>query len=486
MADNAWIRWGRWLCGPVAFAAVAFSPSGLHHVEGYGHRPALAAGVFAWMALWWLLEAVPFWLTSCLPLLLYPLVGVTGKGPAADARVASAPFVDAYIFLFLGGMSLGAAMERWNLHRRIALHTLRFIGTQPKRLLLGVLVATAAISMWISNTATAVMMLPIAMALLSQLEAARGGKKLESFGAAVMLAVAYGANLGGVGTKIGTATNSIYAGYLSEKLGYDISFLHFAAVGFPVVLLFIPILWWWLWRLARHDALGESQAKDVLERELATLGPLRGRELSVALTFATAALLWILSDALRPVVAPWVPSFWPGFKFAGKHYEAGVAMAAALFLMVTRTLTFSDARRIPWGTLLLLGGSFALAAGMENSGLASILGTSLQGLASLSLFQQLLITNAATVLMSAIASNTATVNVMLNVLPRSLTVLTSCALAASFDFALPAGTPPNAIVFGSGYIRLPVMMRTGFALDLVAIVFLTVYSLLFVRWLMPS
>jgi len=492
MSDTAadrrrpWGQWGRLLLGPTVFAAIAFLPSALHRVEGYGHRPALAAGVFAWMAAWWLFEAVPFWVTSCLPLLLYPWIGVTGEGPTEDFRVAALPFVDAYIFLFLGGMSLGAAMEKWNLHRRIALHTLKLIGTQPKRLLLGVLVATALVSMWISNTATAVMMMPIAMALLSQLEVARGQGKLGHFGAALMLAVAYGANLGGVGTKIGTATNSIYAGFLSEEVGYDISFLHYAAVGTPVVVLFIPVIWLWLWQVGRHDALGDGQGQQVIEKELALLGPMGSRERQVSATFATAALLWIFSDLLRPLVAPFVPVFWDGFRFSGKHYEALVAMAAAVFLLLSRTLTLKDFRRIPWGALLLLGGSFALAAGMENSGLALLLSSLMSGMSAMPLVQQLLITNTATVLMSAIASNTATVNVMLNLLPRSLTVLTSCAFASSFDFALPAGTPPNAIVFGSGYIRLPVMMRVGVVLDLVAIVFLTVYSAVFVRLLMPN
>lgn len=467
--------------GPLAFVSIAFIPSGLHRIEGLGSRPAYAAGVAAWMAIWWFSEAMPIAWTACLPLIAYPALGIFGKSFAGDVRSAAEPFVDAYIFLFLGGMVIGAAMEQWGLHRRIALYIMRAIGAQPARLLLGVLVATAVVSMWISNTATAVMMLPIGMALLAQLEASHGGKRLVGYGASVMLAIAYAANVGGIGTKIGTGTNSIFAGFIFDKLGHDLSFLRYMAIGLPFVILFLPLVWWVLWRIGRVDAPSETHGRELLERELAALGRWSPKERWIATVFAAAALLWILGDPLRDLVVPRLQPLSP-IKIQGKHYEAAVSMLAALAIVATRSISLAALRKIPWGTLVLLGGSFALAAGIEGSGLSSYLARALEPVARLPLFAQLALATFATILLSAVASNTATINLMLNVLPRSLVVLSASSIAASCDFALPAGTPPNAIVFGSGYVRLPTMMRTGFVLDVAAAIVITLYAFAYVRF----
>jgi sodium-dependent dicarboxylate transporter 2/3/5 len=470
--------------GPVVFLLIAFVPSGLHRIEGQGHRPAYAAGVAALMAVWWFTEALPIAWTACVPLVLYPALDVFGGGVGGSAVKAFEPYVDPYIFLFMGGMGIGAAMEQWGLHRRIALHIMRRVGTDPPRLLLGMLIATATVSLWISNTATAVMMMPIGLALLHQVEAGEGGKRLSYFGAAIMLAVAYGANVGGIGTKIGTATNAIFAGYVADKLQYDIGFLQFMAIGLPFVALFIPVAWGVLWRLARRDALTSHPGREVLDRELAAMGaPSRG-ERTVAAVFFVAAVLWIGSSPLREALAPLVGG--GGFKLREKHVESAVAMLAAVSLLLLRSLSFQALRKVPWDTLLLLGGSFAMAAGIEGSGLSRWMALQLAALEQMPLFGQLLLASLASVVLSAVASNTATVNVMLNVLPRSLTVLSVSAMASSCDFALPAGTPPNAIVFGSGYIRLPTMMKIGVVLDVLAAVVLAVYGALYVRHLLPS
>ncbi|MCC6903211.1 MAG: DASS family sodium-coupled anion symporter [Polyangiaceae bacterium] len=472
------------VAGPAVFALLAFVPSGLHRIPGFGHRPAYAAAAAGLMAVWWFTEAVPIAVTAAAPLVLYPLFGVFGRGLAGDALRTVEPYLDAYIFLFLGGMTLGAAMEQWGLHRRVALYIMRAVGTEPRRLLLGMLVATAFVSMWISNTATAVMMMPIGMALVAQLEAGEGGRRLGDFGASLMLSIAYAANVGGIGTKIGTGTNSIFVGFLSEKLGYEMSFLRYMAVGFPFVALFIPIVWWVLWQNAKGDLPGATRGREVLERELALLGAWSKRERFVALIFLGAAGLWILGDVLRPLIAPLVAVVAPAFKLLGKHYEAGVAMTAAAVLVATRTVSRAQLARVPWSTLLLLGGSFAMAAGIEGSGLSGFLTQTLDPVARLPLLAQLGLVSAATVALSAVASNTATVNVLLNVLPRSLPVLSACALAASCDFALPAGTPPNAIVFGSGYVRLPQMMRIGLVLDLLAAALITAYAFFYLRFVL--
>ena len=436
------------------------------------------------MAIWWLSEAVPIPITACLPLVLYPLLGVFGKGPVGDTASAFEPFVDAYIFLFLGGMAIGAAMEQWRLHRRIALHIMRAIGTDPKRLLLGMLVATATISLWISNTATAVMMVPIGVALLAQLEAPLGGRKLTHFGTAIMLAIAYASNVGGIGTKIGTGTNSIFCGFIADKMKIDIGFLHFIAVALPFVVIFIPLVWLALWRIGRQDDLGDGQAREALDRELAGMGAMSRGERKVAIIFAAAAVLWIAGDPVRRAIAPHVPALWEGFKLQGKHYEATVSMLAMAALLGVGALSPRAIPRMPWGALVLLGGSFAMASGIEGSGLGGWMAQRLAVVGELPRVGQIRLASFGTVALSAVASNTATVNIALNVLPRDLAVLFATCMAASCDFMLPAGTPPNAIVFGSGYVRLPAMIKAGFFLDLAAVVVITVYVYGYARHLL--
>lgn len=478
---NPFRVWGLVL-GPLAFLALAFIPNALHKLPGQGHRPAYAAAVALMMALFWLTEALPIAVTACLPLVLYPLLGVYGKGLAGDAARSAEPFFDAYIFLFMGGMLIGAAMEQWNLHKRVALHIMRAIGTQPRRLLFGMLVATAFVSLWISNTATAVMMLPIATALLLELEAA-AGRRLMHFGTALMLSVAYASNIGGIGSKIGTGTNSIFCGFISEKLNYDIGFLHYMAMGIPFVCLFIPITWAVLWRVGKKDNMHESRGRNLLDEQLKAMGSMSRGEKKVALIFLIAATLWILGDFVRPPLASLASALFGGFKMLGKHYEAAVAMLAAFSLALWGAISLASLKRVPWSTLLLLGGSFAMAAGIEGSGLSKWMALQFEGVAAMPLYAQVGLSSLGTVALSAVASNTATVNVALNVLPPSLPVLASTAIAASCDFMLPAGTPPNAIVFGSGVVRLPTMMRVGFVLDLLAVLLITLYVMSYVRFL---
>lgn len=450
---------------------VLVAPTELRDFGAYGARPSRAAAVAVLMAILWLTEAIPIAWTACLPLALYPCMGVFGGAPAEELQRSISAFGDGYLLLFLGGMVLGAAMEQWNLHRRVALHVLRAIGAEPRRLLMGILVATASVSMWISNTATAVMMVPIAMALRARLEE-DAGRKLPAMGCALALAVAYAANVGGIGTKIGTGTNSIFVGFLADRLQMDLGFLPYMGVGIPFVALFLPVVWAALWGVARADAAGLHPADEVVAREIATMGPWSPRERQVAVVFAAAALLWVFGDPLRGWLAP------SGFK--SKHWEATVSMVAAGSLVSTGAVSPAALRGLPWSTLLLLGGSFAMAAGIEGSGLSAWLTAQLVGLSEWSQLAQIGLAATATVGLSAVASNTASINVLLNVLPPSLPVLAASALGASCDFMLPAGTPPNAIVFGSGSVRLPTMIRVGFALDVAAIVAITVYSWLWV------
>ncbi len=473
------------LVGVIAYAAIILIDNPLHHLGDYGSRPAYAAAATVLMAIWWLTEAVPIYLTACVPLVLFPLTGVFGGSLGHEIAETVLPYLDAYIFLFMGGMCIGAAMQQWDLHRRIALHIMSWVGTDPKRLLAGFLAATAFISLWISNTATAAMMLPIGMAVIRQLELRLGNKRLAHYGAAIMLSIAYGSNVGGIGTKIGTAPNAQFAGFM-ETHGQEISFLDFALVGFPFVLMFLPITWWALWRVGRHDNLGEVAGGDTIREELRVLGPVKKAELIVLAVFAATALIWIFGAPIADLIKHSYP------KMKTSYLEGGVAMLAALVLVLARVggrsvLGLNALRGQPWATLLLLGGSFAMAQGIQGSGLSGWVGGELARLRDFSPFMQVLLASLATVGLSAVASNTATTSVMLNVLHKAVapemssTVLFSATISASCDFALPAGTPPNAIVFASGYLTIPRMAKTGVLLDVLAACVSSVWCYLIVR-----
>jgi sodium-dependent dicarboxylate transporter 2/3/5 len=458
--------------GLAALAALLLLDTPLRHGE-HGALPALAAGITAWMAIWWIGEAVPLWWTALVPLAVYPFTRVYGDDRGANLWGALAPYLDPYIFLFLGGMGIAAAMQQWNLHRRIALAIMRRVGTAPARLLLGVLIATSLVSLWISNTASAAMMLPIGLAVLHELER-QAGRRLADYGCALMLAIAYGANLGGMGTKIGTVPNSQLAGFLAER-GIELSFLAFLGIGLPFVIAFLPVVWLALWRFGRADAPSRAVGRAALEREASALGPLQRAERAVGVVFFAAALLWIagkpLTDALRPHVAV--------FALRSAHVEAAIAMTASLALLLWRVggaavLAPRSFRLLQWEALVLLGGGFSMAAAVEASGLSGWIGAQMAALRELPPFAQVALASLATVTLSAFASNVATTAVMLPILVSSVSpehtnvTLVAAALASSCDFALPAGTPPNAIVFGSGYVKVPVMARTGALLDLLS------------------
>jgi sodium-dependent dicarboxylate transporter 2/3/5 len=475
MRLSAWKLAGL-VAGLAAFALLALADTALQHHPVHGAAPARAAAVTALMALWWLTEAVPIHVTACLPLVLFPLGRVFGPDPLAGAVASAAPYADPYIFLFTGGMCIAAAMQQWGLHRRIALSVMRLIGTDARRLLLGFLVATAFVSLWISNTATAAMMLPIGMALIAQLERRAGGARLTHYGAAVMLAVAYASNIGGIGTKIGTAPNAAFCGFVA-RLGVDIDFLDYLVVGLPFVALMLPLTWLVLWRTGRADAPRGSLGETALRQEIDALGPMRRGEWVVLAVFIATAALWIAAKPLTDLARPHVT--WT--KLGTAHVEGAVAMSAALVLLLwpvagRRALALTSLRTVPWSTLLLLGGSFSMAQGVQSSGLSDHVSAQLHVVRDLAPFAQVLLASLVTVALSAVASNTATITVMLNVLADAvspahrMSVLWASTIAASCDFALPAGTPPNAIVFGSGYLTVARMARTGVVLDVAAAV----------------
>ncbi|MBL8766512.1 MAG: SLC13/DASS family transporter, partial [Planctomycetes bacterium] len=473
-------QWIGLLAGVVACACILGIESPLHRYGEHGDRVAAAAGITVLMAIWWLTEALPITWTACVPLIAFPLFGVFADAAVDNVVPTVKPYVDGYIFLFAGGMGIAAAMQQCDLHRRIALSIMHRIGTRPARLLLGMLVATAFISMWISNTATAALMMPIGLAIIHETEHRLGIKKLHAYGAALMLAVAYAANLGGIGTKIGTAPNAQFAQFMDAR-GDEVSFMEFLAIGTPFVVLMLPITWWQLWRLARRDAPRDDIGHDAVESALKGLGRIKPAEKVVLGVFLATAAAWIaskpLTDALRSALAPMLDA--RGWRLAGGDVEGGIAMLAMFALMVAKThgrrvLELRSLALVPWSTLLLLGGAFSMAKGIEVSGLSQWLGDRIDGVRHLPPLAQILLTSLATVTLSAFTSNTATISVLLPLLAgvvdpqHAPPVLFAATIAASCDFALPAGTPPNAIVFGSGYLTVRRMASTGVVLDLLA------------------
>jgi sodium-dependent dicarboxylate transporter 2/3/5 len=477
------------LLGPLAFAALVLLDTPLRHQGGYGARPAVAAGLTLWMAIWWISEALPIHWTACLPLLVVPWSGIHGAGGGAGAVGALLPYVNPYIFLFLGGMGIALAMQQWQLDRRIALAILRVVGTDPRRLLFGVLLATASVSLWISNTATAAMMFPIGLALIAEFER-HAGARLAHYGAALMLAVAYAANVGGIGTKIGTVPSAQLSGFLAQR-GVEVSFLEFAAVGMPFVALFLPVVWLALWRVGRPDAPAAAIGRAALAEQTHRLGAMRRSERVVLGVFLATAAVWV---AGKPITDLLRASGLAGIATA--HVEAGVALLACAVLAAWRAegrsvlnLAPRSLRGVQWQVLVVLGGGFSLAAAIEASGLSEWLGAQLALLRALPGPAQVVVASLVTVALSAFASNAATVAVMLPVLASSMApadlhvVLFAATFSASCDFALPAGTPPNAIVFGSGYITIPLMVRTGVRLDLLAALLASAWCWLAVPWL---
>lgn len=437
----------------------------------------------AWIATWWITGAIPIEVTALLPLILFPLSGGLELKPTAAA------FGHKFIFLFLGGFILALAIEKWNLHKRIALTIIRFIGVNLNGILLGFMLATAFLSMWISNTATSVMMLPIGMAIVAQMKNNPATSENENliFGKALMLAIAYSASIGGMTTLIGTPPNLVLAGVVKETYNIELTFAGWMTIGLPVSVLLLGICFFYLTRKAfRFQQSTFPGGKAEIENQLNKLGQITFEEKLVLLVFSATALAWITRSFLLKLLIPEID-------------DTIIAISAAiiLFILPTRNkidalLKWEDAKRLPWGILLLFGGGLALAEGFKSSGLAAWIGSQLTLLEGISILLIVLLLIAAVNFLTEITSNLATTAMLLPILaPMALaidvhpyTLMVSATLAASCAFMLPVATPPNAVVFGSGYLEMNDMIRTGIWLNLISILLLTliVYFLLPLLW----
>ncbi|HKJ73966.1 MAG TPA: DASS family sodium-coupled anion symporter [Alphaproteobacteria bacterium] len=459
------------ILGPIAAAILLFlpTPAGLSP-EGWR-----LAAVALLMAIWWATEALPIPATAFIPVIAFPILGITSTDAAA------APYMDPVIFLLLGGFIIARSLERWNLHRRIALNILARVGSSPSKIIFGFMLATALLSMWVSNTATTAMMLPIGMSVIAVI--GLEGKSGHDFAIALLLAIAYSASIGGLATLVGTPPNAMLAGFMRETYHEPIAFNRWLLIGIPVVLVMLPTAWLVLTRLVFRLPKGSvADAEHTIAAQLAELGPITRPEKRTAVLFGLVAIAW----CLRPQIGALL-----GLKGLS---DAGIAMTGALALFLIPSgdsagrgrclLDWQSAAKLNWGVILLFGGGLSLAAAVSATGLAAWLG---QALSVLTTWPPILLAAAIATLiifLTELTSNAATTAAILPILGAIATqghidpmvIAVPGVLAATCAFMLPVATPPNAMVFGAGFIHVPDMVKAGFRLNIAGIVIITLLS----------
>ncbi|WP_017604316.1 SLC13 family permease [Nocardiopsis alkaliphila] len=444
---------------------------------------AVVAAITTWIAIWWATEAIPIPVTSLLPLVLFPIM-VDG---AAVGDVASSYGSDT-IFLFMGGFMLALAMQKWNLHKRIALTIVSKVGSNTVGLVGGFMIATGFITMWVSNTATAVMMLPVGLSVIALIAQFRGGRTDANFATALMLGIAYSSSIGSVATLIGTPPNVLMVGYLATQ-DIHIGFGQWMMAGVPLAVVFMFIAWFVLTRVFRPQVNRVEGARELIREELDKMGPMSRGEKLVLAVFAFAALSWIFVPMLADMgavadVAPWL----------GNVSDAGIAMTVAVLLFVlpvdrkTPLMEWDTAVKLPWGVLLLFGGGLAISAQFTDSGLSMWVGNQVSFLSGVPTWLLILVVAAVVLFLTELTSNTATAATFLPIMGGvamgmevdQLALVVPVALAATMAFMLPVATPPNAIAFGSGFVKIGEMIKGGLWLNLIALVLIlgTMYSLM--------
>lgn len=483
------------LLGPLLSVGLLLAPT----PEGMTPEGQRVGAVALLMGVWWITEAIPIPATSLAPLALFPLLGIM------DGKALAVSYGDQNIFLFAGGFFIAMAMQKWGLHERLALNIIVRTGTNPHRLVLGFMAATAFISMWMSNSATAMMMLPIGLAVIGEVagkvsQDEAGKKAAGNFSVCVALGIAYAASIGGVGTLVGTPPNIVLVGAMTKLFpeAPRIGFGQWMLVGVPLVLILTPITWLLLTRVMYPvSALGkESDGDAAIRARLSALGPMRRAERVVMLTFCATALAWIFRADLElgSFTIPGWTRLLPNAKYVN---DGTVAILFSLLLFIVpsgkergdKVLDWDWALRIPWGVLLLFGGGFALAEGFSTTGLVEWAGDRLAVLSGFTLLATVLVLCTAVTFLSEVTSNTALSTIMLPILAATAThalgvhplvLLIPATLSNSLAFMMPVGTPPNAIVFGSGCVTMPQMVRAGLVLNLVGIVVVTAITFLIV------
>ena len=425
-----------------------------------------------WIATWWMTEAIPIPATSLMPLFLFPMGGVMDSDQVSSAYGAD------IIFLFLGGFLLAVAMEKWNLHTRVALTIIRAIGTTSATIMLGFMIATALLSMFVSNTAAVMIMIPIGLAIIKEahsLSTEEMGGDVTKFEKQLVLGIGYAGTIGGLGTLIGTPPLIILAGQMNEIFGYDMSFAQYMMIGVPSVLIMLVIAWYFMTFVAfKHNLKELPGGSKIINQEFEALGKTTKEEKWVLMVFLFAASMWILRGFV-----------FEHFSFLEMLTDGSIAMLAAvlLFLIPTkrqqgRILDWSVARDLPWGVLLLFGGGLALAAAIVETGVDQWLGDLLVNIEGTHILIMMGIVSLMILFLTEFTSNTATATMILPVLAglamavevHPLALMLPAAMAANCAFMLPVGTPPNAIVFGTGKVSIQEMAKAGFGLNIIALI----------------
>ena len=438
-----------------------------------------AAAIGLWMAVWWATEAVPVPVTALLPIVVFDPLGI------ASIRDAAAPYAHPTIYLFLGGFILALALERWNLHRRIALSILDKTGTDGRRLIGGFMLVCALLSMWMTNTSTTMMLLPIVLSIVAVIRdnvTDLSDKDRENFQIAMLLGLAYSASIGGLATLIGTPPNALLAGFMAENYGLELSFARWMLVGVPVSAVMLPIAWFVLTRYLYPVNVPASQAVDDHLRKLREqLGPITTPERRVAIIFVTVVASWMFR---KPVTE------WLGISGVS---DAGIVMTAALLLFLlpsgkkssAQLMTWQDMARLPWGVLILFGGGLSLAMAVSDSGLALWLGQQLAPLNAWGTAVLVVASVALVIFLTELTSNLATTATLLPVMGAiaiqaglpPMVLVVPVTIAASCAFMLPVATPPNAIVFSTGKLSIPQMVKAGIVLNIIGIIIVSLAAL---------
>lgn len=455
--------------GPAVFLIMLMLPV----PEGLTEAAWMVAAVGIFMAIWWVSEAIPIPATALLPIVLFPVLDV------GTVREATTPFANPLIYLFMGGFIIALAMEQSKLHRRIALNVVKLVGVKPGSIVIGFMLSAAFLSMWVSNTATAMMMLPIALSIIRLVEHpddVSSGDLQTNFGLIMVLCIAYACNIGGIGTLIGTPPNAMMAGYMLETYGVDIGFSQWMLIGVPLVVISLPVVYILLVRIIYPIELDEIPGgKEIINEQLEKAGPVSRAELMVGIVFVITALLWIT----RPLLERYIPNI----------SDTGIAIfgAIVMFLLPVNfkkgefVLQWEDAKRLPWEVLILFGGGLSLAAAITDTGLAEWIGASLSALSGWPVLILIVASLLVIIFLTEITSNTATAAAFLPILASvaivmdqdPLILVIPAAIGASCAFMLPVATPPNAIVYGSGLVTIPQMAKAGFILNLLMVVLIT-------------
>ena len=438
------------------------------------------------MAVWWISEAIPIAATALLPIALFPILNIMSSAQTTAA------YANHLIYLFMGGFLIAVTMEKWQLHKRLALHTILLVGTAPDRIVLGFMLATAFLSMWVSNTATAMMMLTIGLAVIKQHSPATDDGAPTAgtpFATALMLGIAYSASIGGVATLIGTPPNAILAGIAEKNYGITIGFARWLAFALPLSLLMLLCTWVYLTRiLFRLPAQAPATGRAGIRDELLALGRMRREEKAVLAVFCAVAAAWILRGLIDS-------------KTFAQITDSTIAMSGALLLFVIPAdfkrgeflLDWRTAVTIPWDVIVLFGGGFALADAFAGSGLSQWLAQELSVLQGAGSVVMVVASILLVIFLTEVTSNTATASLMIPLMGavaqamqmHPLTTMTAVAIAASYAFMLPVATPPNAIVYSSRCVSLPQMARAGFALNLLGTALIALFILLVLPRILP-